>query len=358
MIEQRLKNARLSAGLTLAELGERVGVSHTAIQKYEKGQTAPSSSALLKIAQACGVRTEYFFRDLNTRIEGPDFRKHSAFGKKAQQALLLKVAVLAEKRMELLQLFPHVPLPKFEVPPELAGQISDYEQIEAVAESLRHAWNLGLNPIADLTDTLEKLGVLVIAVDEQNPKFSGLTGIAVSNDGQKYPVIAVSNLWPGDRQRFTLAHELGHLVLGQYLSDALDEEKACDRFAGAFLVPAEAVTQYLGSTRTSLEWRELYTLKHEFGLSMQAWLYRAKQCKVLTEAKYLRLVKMFSRRGWRKSEPGNPLPAETPQLFEQLIYRALAEQFISESKAAEFLGVPLMQFHKDRNMEGRYAAAD
>lgn len=358
MIEQRLKNARLSAGLTLMELGERVGVSHTAIQKYEKGLTVPSSSALLKIATACGVRTEYFFRDLSATIEGPDFRKHASLGKKAQQALLFKVAVLAEKRMELLQLFPQAPLPTFEVPSGLIGQISDYEQIEAVAESLRHAWNLGLNPIADLTDTLEKLGVLVVAVDAQNPKFSGLTGTAVSNDGRRYPVIAVSNGWPGDRQRFTLAHELGHLVLSQYLSAELDEEKACDRFAGAFLVPAETVVQYLGSSRNSLEWQELHTLKHEFGLSMQAWLHRAKQCKVLTEAKHLKLIKMFSRRNWRKLEPGNPLPAETPRLFEQLIYRALAEQFISESKAAEFLGVPLMQFHKDRNMEGRYAVVD
>lgn len=358
MLAQRLKNARLSAGLTLSQLGSQVGVSHTAIQKYENGKATPSSTGLLRIARACNVKTEYFFRLKTTQLVDPDFRKHSAFGKRAQESLLLKVAEATEKRIELLQLFPESPLPTFEVPANLVETVGDYEDLEGLAESLRQSWNLGLNPISDLTGTLEDLGVLVISVDEQNPKFSGLTAKAVSTDGQTYPVIAVSKLWAGDRQRFTLAHELGHLVLAGRLAEDLDEEKACDRFAGAFLAPSAAVLQGLGHDRKILEPRELYALKHEFGLSMQAGLQRAKQCQVISESTHLRLIKMFSAKGWRKTEPGEPLPSERPQVFEQLVYRALAEQFVSETKAAELLGVPMMKFHKDRQMEGSCATAD
>ncbi|MBI1613635.1 ImmA/IrrE family metallo-endopeptidase, partial [Escherichia coli] len=94
-----------------------------------------------------------------------------------------------------------------------------------------------MNPIADLTDTFEGLGLLIIVVDEENPGFSGLTAKARTEDGRLYPVVAVSSRWPGDRQRFTLAHELGHLLLDGRLADDIDEEKACDRFAGAFLAP-------------------------------------------------------------------------------------------------------------------------
>ena len=136
------------------------------------------------------------------------------------------------------------------------------------SDQVRDAWKLGMDPISDLTDILEGLGLLVIIVDEESPGFSGLTATARTGDGRSYPIVAVSSRWPGDRQRFTLAHELGHLLLSGRLAAGIDEEKACDRFAGAFLAPQVAVTQALGLRRRILEWQELYALKHEFGLSM------------------------------------------------------------------------------------------
>jgi Zn-dependent peptidase ImmA (M78 family) len=154
-----------------------------------------------------------------------------------------------------------------------------------------------------------------------------------------------------------LAHELGHLLLEGRLAAGLDEEKACDRFAGAFLAPRIAVHQLLGQQRHALEWQELYVLKHEFGLSMSGWLQRAKQCGVITDAAHLMMFKRFSAKGWRKNEPGNPLPQEHPRLFDQLVYRALAEQYISEAKAAELLGIPMMRFHKERQLESLDAVA-
>ena len=45
----------------------------------------------------------------------------------------------------------------------------------------------------------------------------------------------------GERQRFTLAHELGHLVMD--VAAKLDEKKAMQRFAGVFLMPANALWQ-------------------------------------------------------------------------------------------------------------------
>jgi Zn-dependent peptidase ImmA (M78 family) len=117
------------------------------------------------------------------------------------------------------------------------------------------------------------------------------------------------------------------------------------------------VLQLLGAQRHALEWQELYVLKHEFGLSMTGWLQRAKQCGVITEAAHLSMFKRFSAKGWRKTEPGEPLPKEHPRLFDQLVYRALAEQYISEGKAAELLGIPMMRFHKERQLESSDAVA-
>lgn len=351
MIADRIRQARLAAGLTLAVLGKKIGVSHTTIQKYEKGLLTPSSSQLFKLARACCVRTEYFFRTHTVELLQPEFRKLSSFSKTAQDALKLKVVELVEKRVELLGAFPESPLLAFAPPENLPERIESLDEIEDFSDQVRNAWKLGMNPIADLTDTLEAVGLLVIVVNEENPKFSGLTAKARTDDGREYPVVAVSKLWPGDRQRFTLAHELGHLLLEGRLADGLNEEKACDQFAGAFLAPRVAVIHSLGTQRHALEWQELYELKHEFGLSMAGWLQRAKQCDVISDAYHLSMFKRFSFRGWRRNEPGDSLSQEHPRLFNQLVYRALAEQYISESKAAELLGIPMMRFHKERQLE-------
>lgn len=357
MIAERIRQARLAAGLTLMALGERVGVSHTAIQKYEKGLLVPSSSQLLKLARACGIRTEYFFRSHAVELLQPEFRKRSTFGKTAQDALKFKVVEMVEKRVELLGAFPELPLPVFARPDGLPRMLTSLDEIEAFSDLVRNRWQLGMNPIADLTDTLEGLGVLVVVVDEESPGFSGLTALAQTPDGRQFPVVAVSRRWPGDRLRFTLAHELGHMLLAGHLADGINEEKACDRFAGAFLAPRVAVLQLLGAQRHVLEWQELYGLKHEFGLSMGGWLQRARQCGVIAEGTYLAMVKRFSARGWRKNEPGDPLPQEQPRLFDQLVYRALAEQYIAESKAAELLGIPMMRFHQERQLAPSDAVA-
>ena len=357
MIGNRIRQARLAAGLTLDALGETVGVTHTAIQKYEKGTMTPPSSQLLKLARACGIRVEYFFRTHEVELLEPEFRRLSTFGKTAQEALKIKAIELIEKRVQLLGFFPESPILRFELPEGLPQHVNDLDELEIFADRVRDAWKLGLNPIGDLTDTLETLGLLVIVVDEANPGFSGLTATARTSDGRMYPIVAVSSQWPGDRQRFTLAHELGHLLLSGRLAVGINEEKACDRFAGAFLAPKAAVVQLLGQARRGVEWQELFALKHEFGLSMAGWLQRAKQCGVITDATHLALWKRFSSKGWRKNEPGAAVPRENPRLFEQLVYRALGEQYISESKAAELLGIPMMRFHKERQLESLDAAA-
>ena len=84
--------------------------------------------------------------------------------------------------------FPESPLLAFAPPAGLPERIVCLEDIERFSDQVRNAWQLGMNPIADLTDTLERLGLLVIVVDEAHPGFSGLTAIACTEDGRTYPV--------------------------------------------------------------------------------------------------------------------------------------------------------------------------
>jgi Zn-dependent peptidase ImmA (M78 family) len=212
-------------------------------------------------------------------------------------------------------------------------QISLIEQVEEAALALRGSWNLGLDPIENLTNILEDQGIKVGLISGFE-HFDASTFLA---DG--VPVIVSKADLPGDRQRFNLGHELGHLILD--VEGGLDPEASCHRFVGAFLVPSEAARFELGPRRTTLDVNELYLLKRKYGLSMQAWIFRARDLGIISENAAARLFQRFQANGWRRHEPGEALASEKPQRMERLIYRALAEDLISRSRAQELLGEPL-----------------
>ena len=345
MLHTRLQQARKAAGLSLRDLGDRVGVSHAAIKKYEDGAATPPSDMLLKLSQVLGVRVAYFFRPQTVVLDALEYRKHSALPKKRLDAITNQVIDQIERRMELENLFPHPPQ-AFALPAKLPP-VHDMADIEQVAEHVRKVWGLGQNPIPDLIGTLENQGIRVFVTDDDGDKhFDGLTAFAGT-----VPVIVVGRHWPGDRQRFTLAHELGHLLLAQRTPSDLDVELVCNRFAGAFLFPRNAVLQELGAHRNAIEWQELALLKAEFGLSMGGILYRARDLGIVSAAYRQAQADQFKAKGWHLTEPGPAYPAEKAHHFEQLIFHALAEDYIGESKAAELMNLPLAQLHRIRQME-------
>jgi Zn-dependent peptidase ImmA (M78 family)/transcriptional regulator with XRE-family HTH domain len=352
MIGERIKQARKAAGLSLRALAERAGVSAMAISKYEGGKSTPSSRVLLDLSKALGVRTEYFFRPVKIELQEMKHRKHSRLPKKALDQIEGDVKEQLERFIELEQLLPNGPVQAFKLPEHLPAPIATLDEVEVVARDLRTSWGLGVDPIPVLTDMLEERGIKVFQSQAINDRFDGM---AATVDG--IPVVVVGRGWPGDRQRFTLAHELGHLVLRGRLAPDVEEEVAANRFAGAFLAPADEVRKELGEKRVWLEPRELEVLKKTYGLSMQGWMHRAKDLGILPDVHYVEMRKFFSARGWNKTEPGEQYAPERPQLFDQLVYRALGQDLISESKAAELFRMPLTEFQKKRNMQSGRAAA-
>jgi Zn-dependent peptidase ImmA (M78 family)/DNA-binding XRE family transcriptional regulator len=351
MIGERLKQARKAAGLSTRALGEQAGISAMAISKYETGKSVPSSAVLLSLSKALGVKVEYFFRPMKVTLEEVEYRKHAHVRKRLLEQIDADVIEQVERFIELEYFLPGGPIKSFKLPMQLPQRVEAYEEIEHVAVSVRNHWKLGLNPIPDLTDTLEERGIKIFqseALHDHN-----FDGLAAHVDG--VPVIVVGKGWPGDRQRFTLAHELGHLLLKGRLAPKLEDEAAANRFAGAFLVPESEVRKELGEHRTWLEPNELCVLKKTYGLSMQGWMHRANDLGILSDGNYLRMVRYFSARAWRKTEPCDEYPREEPKLFEQLVFRALAEELISESKAAELLKKSHTEFRALRNLE--HAAA-
>lgn len=357
MLGNRIKQGRIAAGLSLRELAQAVGLSAMAISKYERDQIKPSSETLLRLAKALGVRTEYFFREAKFALTEVDFRKHSKLSPRDENRAVEDVREKLERWFELESLVPASWPLAYELPQGLPDHVASYESVEALADQVRAAWKLGTGPIRNLVDKMEEEGIkVVLTPHDGGKKFDGL--VAKANG---HTLVVVGQNWPGDRQRFTLAHELGHLALHGRLAKGLDEERACNRFAGAFLVPQEEAIRLLGPSRSWLEPRELYLLKHEWGLSMNGWIHRAEDLGMINQSVARQLWNFFSLQNdggasWRVKEPGEPYVQECPRRFAQLVYRALAEDYIGESKAAELLGLNLMDLRARRRMDATDAA--
>jgi Zn-dependent peptidase ImmA (M78 family)/DNA-binding XRE family transcriptional regulator len=326
---QRIKQARKANNMSLRKLAEKAEISAMAISKYERDLDMPSSGVLLRLAQTLGVPIDFFFRPKTISVQLQAYRKHVALGTKVQEAIQMRIQEWLERYLEVESYFPDeeraISLPAY--------TIQSKDQVEDVALELRKNWNVGLDPIENLTQLLEDRGIKVGLVSGFE-HFDACTFIA---DG--IPVIVSKAELPGDRQRFNLGHELGHLILD--VKEGVDPESACHRFVGAFLVPAQVARFELGSRRTTLDVNELYLLKHKYGMSMQAWIFRAKDLGIISENAAARLFHRFRVNGWHRQEPGEALPGEKPYRMERLIYRALAEDLISRSRAQELLGEPL-----------------
>jgi len=346
MIGERLKRARAAAGMSMRALADKAGISANMIKKYEHNLSMPSSGKIIILAKALGIKSEYFFRPTNVTLEAVQYRNRHKFSNHSLKKIEASVLEQVERWMELVNIYPSFPIKPFSPPISTPRSLNSLDEVDGYANQVRKSWDLGLNPIRELIDALEANGLLVIVTDiASNERFDGLNAI-VGN--QK--IIVISSNWPGDRQRFTLAHELAHIVLNGKLSKGINVEYACDRFAASFLLPSEAIKSYLGESRNHLEDKELQLLKQEFGISMQACLRRAKDLGIITESEFKKAHKKFKDNDWLANEPGVEYEKQKTILLEQLVFRALGEELINESKAAEILGISQMKFHHTRRL--------
>jgi Zn-dependent peptidase ImmA (M78 family)/DNA-binding XRE family transcriptional regulator len=327
-IGSRIKMARVSAQMSMRDLAEKVGVSHTAISKYERNIDRPRPAILLKLARALNVDTAYFLRDTPFDLQCTAYRKQKKLSQKQQKSIEAKITNILEKQLDFESALPNHYATVFKLQ---TYEVASFEDIEQAAEALREYFEIGYASIENLTETIEQNGIRVVAMDAPQ----GFDGFSCWINGDIPVIVSQTNI-PGDRQRFNLAHELGHLLLNT--TNGLDEEKAAHRFAGALLLPRKTALREFGPKRSYLSMKELYILKHKYGISMQAIAKRAFDLEIITDKAYKRLYIQFSKNGWRKKEPGTPYPVEQSYRFMLLVQQALAENLINPSKAAELLG--------------------
>lgn len=349
MLGERIHSARQIRGLSLRALSELVSVSHTAISKYERGLDTPSSGILIELGKALDVNIDYFLRPFTVEVERPAFRTCTSFSKREQERITRRVEDWAERYFTAERLIFTDVGPQSILHNIQQKEVSSIEEVEDIAEKARARFKLGsLDPIESIIDLLEDHGVKMGTLSEEE-KVEACTFLV-----NKEPIIASRDNVYGDRQTFNIAHELGHI-----LTKAMDEtqsEPIAHRFAGAFIAPREAVINELGEKRRQIHLEELKILKSKYKLSMQGWLHRVRDLGIVSEKYYREARRTFKERGWERTEPGDQIDSDTPKRLKMLIWHSLTEGRISETRAAELLGISLRQFlseASDSNADSR-----
>ncbi|HIJ57984.1 MAG TPA: ImmA/IrrE family metallo-endopeptidase [Deltaproteobacteria bacterium] len=337
---ERLKGARKMSGLSMEALSERVGqaVTKQAISKYEMGLMNPGSDALVALSRALGVKSDYFFRSQKVSLGELEFRKKSKLGRKEEESVRYRTLDFLERYREIEDILGDKAIFKN---PLSDINVLNPEDAEKAAFEIRRKWKLGEAPISNLMELLEDKVIRIFEI-ETGEAFHGISAWAGD-----IPVIAVRKQDDLLRKQFTISHELGHILLKiREKNDQRAREKLCHTFAGAFLLPENVIKAELGEQRTKIALWELKKIKGIYGISIQAIMARARHLGIISDYTYRNFCITVNTRGWKTEEPGEYLGKEHANRFDQLVYRAAAEEIITFSRAAELLNLPLSEFRR------------
>lgn len=307
----RLALARHLGGLRKSELARNIKRSPSAVTAWESGAKQPTAANIAELAIGLQVDPWFFAvrgEDVTNVNVAPHFRSlRSTTQLLRDQALAYgQIAVDVASAIEVHAEFPPPQVPEFQV------ESGDTVGPDQAARHVREAWDLGVGPAGHQVRLLETHGVLVV--------FSppGAAAIdAYSFAAANRPIVVLNPIKKDYyRQRFDVAHELGHLVMhGEAEPGSKAIEDQAHRFASEFLMPAEEICDLLPTAMGRSAWTTLFRLKEQWGVSVSALLYRARQLGRLSDVSYRNAMIRMSQEGWRRDEPGAIASIEQPSLM-------------------------------------------
>lgn len=314
--------------MSQTDLAKRGGITQGFLSKIEQGVKEPDDDTIERLADALKLPKSFFVQ--SDRIYGlpvsvhPMFRKKSKVGVKTLDAIQaeLNIRIMHLRRLvKAVDLDASFPLPEFDVD-EYHGDP------EEIASMVRRTWLVPRGPIANLTEYVEQAGVLVIDNDFNE---SDIDGVTLAVPGLP-PCIFLNSERPADRRRFTLAHELGHLVMHRVPSATMEDE--ANAFASALLMPATDI----GPQLKQVTLPKLASLKGVWKVSMAALLVRAKTLGKITGNQSAYLWRQMGP--YRKREPAQlDFAPETPTVFPELLRLHIDELGYSIEELAAILHV-------------------
>jgi Zn-dependent peptidase ImmA (M78 family)/transcriptional regulator with XRE-family HTH domain len=352
----RLRRAREEAGLTQSAAAEALGLSPPAVNQYEAGKRGVDALTLERLGRLYGVPLRFFFGEEMPRADWEE----ALLSRTANLSPDVRagIARLIEAVNDLAFLHARTGAPSAEAPyppfPALPEAIVVPQDVALWADKTRHHFDLGVAPLPDLRGFLEAQGFKVFAVPLGRGE-DALSGLFFRHP-ELGPIVALNADQAYTRRPFTMAHELAH-ALFHYdrevvlcrSNDPRPLEEFAECFATFFLVPPEALHEYLARNRwrrvTSPE--QIVHLARYFGVSYNAMRRRLRDENRLdaggdgSDVRPVALARILGYHPSRFEFGQRPLPPEErlPRTFLELAREAIQEQRLSAQRVAEMLGI-------------------
>ncbi|PYC27399.1 DNA-binding protein [Aquipseudomonas alcaligenes] len=329
-----LRLARIFCGLALEEVAEKVGKTRQYISKLETNQNTPTEQLMQDLADSLNVEVG-FFAPKSRRLNEDQFH----FRKLLTTKNTIKQVAIARGEMidSLIRLLEQeVKFPQNDIPS--LPNIQTTEDIERAAEYCRNAWSLGLGPVGSMTRLVENLGAVVTTFEGLSKEID-----ALSVSVERPFIVRNTAKESACRQRFDIAHELGHLVMheGIVTGDRVTESQA-NRFASSFLLPRSMMFKLFPKPNGSrLDWIGMSEFKLKWKVSKAAIIYRARQLELISEAQYKSGIITLKKGEAAREKEDHLVPQEPPEMLSRSLVMLAEKKGIHAESIAKSLHVKI-----------------
>ncbi|MEH7356809.1 XRE family transcriptional regulator [Neobacillus drentensis] len=353
----RLKAARLYEGYTITELANAINISKQAISQFEHGKNQPSLETLLQLINVLKFPRDFFYGEDNNEIKigNTFFRSAATTNKKIYNSHIQKMLLTSRVYSFLEEYidFPKVNLPMID---QEKDSYSDKE-IEELANYTRSYWGLDDKPIQNIVNTLEKNGLILTSLASDEEKIDAFSQKQLVSGQERYFIVLGSNNKSAVRRQFTAAHELGHLLMHQWINDIeeltkeqyREMERQADYFAACFLLPRDAFLKSLLKPN-NLDFYVL--LKKTWKVSIGAMIIRAYHLEAISYNTYQYLMRQMSFKGYRKNEPYDDLlMVPRPTVLNKAIKLLITNNILTAKEIINAVEVPKEKIEVLLNLE-------
>jgi Zn-dependent peptidase ImmA (M78 family)/DNA-binding XRE family transcriptional regulator len=302
-----LRLARDARDYTQADLANGTDVTQALISKIENGLIQqPSEDVVTKISEALKFPKKFFYQT-ERQIGFPPFhfRKRQRLGAKPLAHI---GAIINIRRQHVAKLVRSYEISALKPIPQIDLDNSGLTP-ERVADRLRAYWMLRRGPIDSLVEIIEKAGGVIVLAQFGTDL---LDGISFRSENMP-PLFFMNKDVPGDRFRFSLAHELGHIVMHTIPDEDQKMEQEAHRFAAAFLMPPSDIKPYLKEVKLS----SLGRVKSYWRVSIKALIKRAHDLHMITD-NYYKILNINYNKSFAEGEPVE-IPVEQPSLLKEMV---------------------------------------
>jgi Zn-dependent peptidase ImmA (M78 family)/DNA-binding XRE family transcriptional regulator len=327
--------ARESRGYSQKEMADLIDISAAKLSRVESGEQNISEEQFTKLITHLGYPRSFYYQQNDAIISSHlSFRQRQ----KVPQKLLSPVeALINVYRLNVEALFKGLQktLPAI---PNL--DITELGSAQEAAKKLRKSWKIPAGVIDNMTELLESHQIPVLSFDFKTERVDSRLILTKEN----YPLIFLNKSLLGDRLRFSLAYELGHLIIHAYSNPSFERNTnhEANIFAAEFLMPEKDIRP---DFKDGVTVAKLAELKRKWKVSMHALLFRAEDLGFITYNQKTYILTQFNQLQIRRREPAElDIPIEKPVLIRDLFVKYRKVQRMTIKQLAEYLHLQEEEF--------------